>query len=162
MGTKASLPAINYSVAITQSEEDQTGIYRSSDHSTELITCPSSRDQTLAELYLRASRKYSREFFLGSRVRGDDGRLGEYRWLTHEQVLVMVQNLSFKLGTLNAVKENSFGLKCIGILSKSREEWVVTDLACILQGYTVVPIYDVYGEAEILKALVENGITTVA
>lgn len=73
----------------------------------------------------------------------------------------MVKNMSFSLAVLE-IEENSLGLRCIGIFSKSREEWLVTDYACILQSYTVVPIYDVFSEQEIIKIINENGITTIA
>mmetsp|Transcript_15984 Transcript_15984/g.29270 ORF Transcript_15984/g.29270 Transcript_15984/m.29270 type:complete len:656 (+) Transcript_15984:16-1983(+) len=162
MGAKASLPVIDYTSLCTPPNDYETGIYRNPNYKETLVSCPSNGNRTLAELYLTASQKFSRELFIGSRIRGDDGRIGDYRWLTHKQVFLMVQNLSFKLSALQTVEENAMGLKCVGIFSKSREEWLVTDLACIMQGYTVVPIYDVYGEAEILKAIAENEITTIA
>lgn len=162
MGSKASFPVIDYSCRISEPTSDESPVYRCPSHTSELLSRPSTGDSTLAELYLRVSKTYSTEPFLASRVRTDDGRVGAYRWLTHRQVYSMVQNLSYNLASLDVVEENSMGLKCIGIFSKSREEWLVTDLACILQSYTVVPIYDAYGEAETLKVIVENAITTIA
>lgn len=37
-------------------------------------------------------------------------------------------------------------LKFLGIWAKNREEWVFTDMACALYGFTSVPIYDTLGE----------------
>ena len=37
------------------------------------------------------------------------------------------------------------GRKLIGIYSKNRYEWAVTDIACQLYGLTKVPLYDTFG-----------------
>jgi long-chain acyl-CoA synthetase len=162
MGSKVSLPQLVYSQAVEpSSNEAESPVYRNADVISELISLPRSRDATLAEVYLKAAHNYSQELFLGSRVKGEDGTIGEYEWRTHGQVFERVQRLSFILASLG-LQRNAYGLKCVGIFSKTREEWVVTDLACILQDITVVPIYDVYGEAEILKLIVENSLTTFA
>ena len=34
----------------------------------------------------------------------------------------------------------------LGLYSKNREEWVTTDIACMLNGVTSVPLYDTLGK----------------
>lgn len=36
-------------------------------------------------------------------------------------------------------------MKLIGIFSKNRYEWMVSDMACMLYGLTIVPLYDTLG-----------------
>jgi long-chain acyl-CoA synthetase len=36
-------------------------------------------------------------------------------------------------------------IKLLGIFSKNREEWVVTNLACTMSGTTIVPFFDSLG-----------------
>ena len=45
-----------------------------------------------------------------------------------------------------AYKEPELGMRLIGIYSKNRLEWYVSDWACALFGYTVCPLYDTLGK----------------
>ena len=38
-----------------------------------------------------------------------------------------------------------FKLKLIGVFSKNREEWLLLEYANVLQGNTMVPLYDTLG-----------------
>jgi long-chain acyl-CoA synthetase len=40
-------------------------------------------------------------------------------------------------------------LRFIGIFSKNREEWAITDFACMISGITSVPLYDTLGQEAI-------------
>jgi len=37
----------------------------------------------------------------------------------------------------------------VGVFSKNRTEWVTLDIANFLYGYTMVPLYDVFGPENI-------------
>jgi long-chain acyl-CoA synthetase len=37
-------------------------------------------------------------------------------------------------------------MKFIGIYGPNTREWVLTDVACMLYGYTAMPVYDTLGE----------------
>ena len=41
--------------------------------------------------------------------------------------------------------EHLHNMKLIGIFSKNRYEWLVADVACMLYGFTIVPLYDTLG-----------------
>lgn len=51
--------------------------------------------------------------------------------------------------------EKLHGMKLIGIYSKNRYEWMVSDIACMLYGLTLVPLYDTLG-IENLTYCLEN------
>jgi len=44
-----------------------------------------------------------------------------------------------------AYKESLYGMRLVGIFSRNRYEWFVTDWACALWGVTTVPLYDTLG-----------------
>jgi long-chain acyl-CoA synthetase len=52
---------------------------------------------------------------------------------------------SFLLNNKMEFNETEHNMKFIGIFSKNRYEWVVADLACVLYGLTIVPLYDTLG-----------------
>lgn len=43
------------------------------------------------------------------------------------------------------VHHNDLHLKFVGVFSKNREEWVLLDIANILYGNTMIPLYDTLG-----------------
>ena len=52
-------------------------------------------------------------------------------------------------------------MKFIGIYSKNRYEWLVTDWACVLFGLTSVPLYDTLGVQNLTFCLNQTEMTTV-
>ena len=42
-------------------------------------------------------------------------------------------------------EEKIHKMKLIGIFSKNRYEWIIADIACMLYGLTIVPLYDTLG-----------------
>jgi long-chain acyl-CoA synthetase len=52
-------------------------------------------------------------------------------------------------------------MKLVGIYSKNRYEWFVTDWACALTGITTVPLYDTLGVENISYCLNQTEITTL-
>lgn len=57
--------------------------------------------------------------------------------------------------------EPLFQMKLVGIFSKNRYEWMVADMACMLYGLTIVPLYDTLGIENLTYCLEHSGITTL-
>ena len=53
------------------------------------------------------------------------------------------------------------GMKMVGIFSKNRYEWLIADMACMLYGLTLVPLYDTLGIENLTYCLEHSGITTL-
>lgn len=51
-------------------------------------------------------------------------------------------------------------MKLIGIYSRNRFEWLVSDWACIMFGFTTVPLYDTLGIDNLSFCLNQTEITT--
>jgi long-chain acyl-CoA synthetase len=52
-------------------------------------------------------------------------------------------------------------MKLIGIYSKNRYEWFVSDWACVLFGLTSVPLYDTLGVENLTYCLNQTEMTTL-
>lgn len=52
-------------------------------------------------------------------------------------------------------------MKLIGIYSRNRYEWFVTDWACVLFGMTTVPLYDTLGVENLTYCLEQTEMTTL-
>ena len=58
----------------------------------------------------------------------------------------MAENLgSFLVENQLYYEEPKNHMKFVGIFSKNRWEWIVADIACILYGLTIIPLYDTLG-----------------
>ena len=49
----------------------------------------------------------------------------------------------------------------MGIWSKNREEWLIVDLVCCLFGITLIPLYDIFGEENLIHCLEMSEISTM-
>ena len=52
-------------------------------------------------------------------------------------------------------------MNIIGIYSKNRLEWFITDWACALFGLTTVPLYDTLGKENVAYCIEMTGLTTL-
>ena len=52
-------------------------------------------------------------------------------------------------------------LKLVGIFSKNRIEWGITDWACLLYSCTTIPLYDTLGDENITYVLEHTQLTTI-
>jgi long-chain acyl-CoA synthetase len=80
--------------------------------------------------------------FLGTRV-GD-----KYEWITFTQVLDFAENLSYGFMALELapiVRAEDKDWRFIGIQSKNRKEWNITNIANMHQKITTISLYDTLG-----------------
>jgi len=162
---------IQYSFKKTEPEGDCSGIYWpvSLEDKEELKDADLCGLETLCDLFLNSAEVYSKDNFLGSReiiefedqnslqIHGqeNDSKLktiyGDYHWKTFNEVLVTAKRLSLAIHKEGLATPVSFDdeevkdLRMIGIHSKNREEWVITDIACMYDSVVTVPLYDTLG-----------------
>jgi len=106
---------------------------------------------------------------LGTRARIVDEKtkettFGLYKWKTYKQSyddgMAIARYLQhFKLAPKITNEEGTF--RFISLYAKNREEWVTTDMACILSGLTSVTLYDTLGKESIDYILDQTQIKTV-
>ncbi|OQV24778.1 Long-chain-fatty-acid--CoA ligase 6 [Hypsibius exemplaris] len=94
--------------------------------------------RTLYEVFQRGLRESSNGPCLGHRPPGSS----TYHWISYEETIKRAEYLGAGLIHHGAKSENT---TFIGIFSKNRPEWIITELACYTYSMVVVPIYDTLG-----------------
>lgn len=106
--------------------------------------------RTLAELPFRVSGRFSKPVLTG-RCEGDRVREWSSRQLFDE-----VRDLSLGLGALDVGSRDR-----VAILSDSRPEWVVSDLAILTAGAVTVPVYPTLPANQVGYILAHSGARVV-
>ena len=78
---------------------------------------------------------------LGHRVKQSDGSI-PYVWETYNQIIERAENVSVAFRELGIPTGND---ENIGIYSKNRPEWIVTEFATYNYSNVIVPIYETLG-----------------
>ena len=143
MGAEAS--SIQYTIEVPNSSKPgQSSIYLHPEAKPYLSTSLSSNSLTVYEILLRSSSLYADSPFLGTR------QDSTYSWRSYKEVFDLSSALGLFFVSLG-LGHNSH----IGIYSKNREEWIITDIACTTQGIVSVPLYEMLQEND-LQAIVED------
>ena len=143
MGGGQSLPKIQYTREVPNSAvPGSSPIYRHLNSKDDLSASLPWAPKTLQDNFVTATEKYWTCMCLGTR-QSHEGKLGEYLWKTYYEIRHYSRKVGFGLHHLGLTETDEEGHSFIGIYSKNREEWMVTDFACISQSITSVPLYDV-------------------
>lgn len=119
--------------------------------------------QTIWDAFLHSARRLPNENFMGSRDPSQDG--APYVWKTWAQVEKIVNFLAAGIAHLNlmpVVEGEGSEWRFMGIYSKNREEWTITDLAALKQSGTVIAFYDTLGPSAVEFVIKQTGLTTIA
>lgn len=165
-GTAPSKQKFIYSVPVTEPKEGETAIYRAPSAKDQLITCPSTGVKNAQELYLYNFKNCPKNQFIGKRPILPDGKLAEYfTWETYGEIETVAKQLGSGIANLGLTEVKAqfrdYKIKFISIYAKNTREWVITDVANTLYGYTTMPIYDTLGEEACEHMFNETELTTV-
>eukprot|EP01029_Cantina_marsupialis_P013181 TRINITY_DN2918_c0_g2_i1.p1 TRINITY_DN2918_c0_g2~~TRINITY_DN2918_c0_g2_i1.p1 ORF type:complete len:702 (-),score=267.17 TRINITY_DN2918_c0_g2_i1:878-2983(-) len=137
------------------SYEVEKGVYRNiSSKGKDLTEFVEGTDDaaTLWELFNAVVNKRSNGLMYGERIPNAEGVKGDYDFLTCKQSAERVARI---IGGMQ--KRFSFlkkGSK-VGIYGKNCTDWVLAAIACWNQGWTIVPIYDTFGQ-EAVKHVINH------
>lgn len=155
MGGANSSAAVEYTRAVPNSAvPGSSAIYRSPKAKEFLSTPLVSGAQTLHENFTSSAEKYGTCMFLGTR-QNHKGKLGEYVWKVYYEIQHFSRQIGFGLHHLGLTETDNEGHSFLGIYSKNREEWMISDLALMSQNITSVPLYDVQ-QADQIHLIVEQ------
>ena len=165
MGTSQSTNLV-YSVPITEAKQGETSIYRSPLSKDELIVQLPEGYKTVQEMYLATFKEAANQPCFGRRVRQADGNLeGKYTWETYAQVEEVAKQIGSGIINLDLTEVKSqylnYNIKFVAIYGKNTREWLLTDTANILYGFTTMPIYDTLGVEATEHMLNETELKTV-
>ncbi len=93
-----------------------------------------------------------------------NGQYGPYKWRSYEETWNLSMDVARgieKLGLAAQEQYQGADLRLIGIYSKNREEWAITDFACWMMSVTNVPLYDTLGEESICWTFEQTSLKTI-
>lgn len=99
--------------------------------------------------------------FIGSRSHD-----GYYTFRTYEESFEVVSSLGeaiLKLGLpAKTIDEfHDLEMDCVGIFSKNREEWILTDLACMINGIVSIPFFETVSPSAFSQILEQTNISSI-
>lgn len=155
-----------YNIFIGDEKQGQTKIIRNAAlGGGPLQQYPKEGVKTMLDVFNRSVLQYSANKFLGTRYKINDNDYGEYQWKTFSEINEMVVNFINGIETLGLcpeikTKENG-NLKFLGIYSKNREEWIISDYACHMNSITVITLYDSLGDYSVEFIINETNLTSL-
>lgn len=154
MGGQTSHEDILYNVPLQGTKEKGfSAIYRNPKTvNNQLVTTPDPQLTSMKDVIYGSWDRHRQRDFLGKitiKSTKNGETVTEERELTkytYGQIFDMAARTgSFLLQNKMEFPENIHGMKLVGIFSKNRYEWIVADVACMLYGLTIVPLYDTLG-----------------
>ncbi|KAK9517786.1 hypothetical protein VZT92_023130 [Zoarces viviparus] len=143
------------------------GPYRSVDHFDSLARQDIPGKDTLDKLFEHAVQRFGPAHCLGTRDLLSDenevqpsGKLfkklimGEYRWLSYNEVDSVVGQFGSGLAALGQQPKSSIAIFC-----ETRAEWMITAQTCFRRNFPLVTFYATLGEDAITFGLNETGVT---
>ncbi|XP_048838920.1 long-chain-fatty-acid--CoA ligase 4-like isoform X2 [Brienomyrus brachyistius] len=143
------------------------GPYRSVDHFESLARMAFEGTDTLDKLFDHAVRRFGSADCLGTREllseeneKQPNGRvfkkliLGEYSWLSYQDVDVAVGNFGRGLEVLGQQPKHTIAIFC-----ETRAEWMISAQACFRHNFPLVTLYATLGEEAVAYGLNECGAT---
>ena len=95
--------------------------------------------RTFYESFIRSVQVYPHNAFLGTRQYTSSGILGDYVFKSYSEIYQTTRRLLSSMKRWNLLSKD---YNLIAIISKNREEMVVTELTCMCQNIPVVPLPD--------------------
>ncbi|XP_039975370.1 long-chain-fatty-acid--CoA ligase 4 [Xiphias gladius] len=143
------------------------GPYRSVDHFDSLAREDFPGKDTLDKLFKHAVQRFGQAHCLGTRdILSEENEiqpsgkvfkkliLGEYRWLSYNELDAVVSEFGSGLAALGQQPKSTIAIFC-----ETRAEWMVTAQACFRRNFPLVTFYATLGEDAIAFGLNETGVT---
>ncbi|MGH0151058.1 UNVERIFIED_CONTAM: hypothetical protein FKN15_022948 [Acipenser sinensis] len=143
------------------------GPYRSVDHFDSLAAMTFPGIDTLDKLFIHAVEKFGKADCLGTReVLSEENEkqpsgkvfkkliLGEYKWLSYEDVDAQVKHFGSGLAALGQKPKSTIAIFC-----ETSAEWMIAAQACIRYNFPLVTLYSTLGEDAVAYGLNESGVT---
>jgi long-chain acyl-CoA synthetase len=165
MGNSSS-KQFEYGVWVGEDREGETRVLRHPKiGDKELPKEPVEGINTISKTFEYAVNLHGNRPFLGTRRVISKDQFGEYEFKTYNEINELVKQFATAINVLYLCPEietpyNGI-FRFLGIYSKNREEWLVTDLACHFNSVTVVTLYDTLGDDTIGFVLDQTKMTSI-
>ncbi|XP_044058882.1 long-chain-fatty-acid--CoA ligase 3a [Siniperca chuatsi] len=145
------------------------GPYRAVSATKRLVTSLHPGVDTLDKMFEYAAMRFPHRDCLGTRevISEEDERqsngkvfkkvvLGEYRWLSYDEVLTAASRLGSGLASLGQRPKNNIAIFC-----ETRAEWIIAAQACFTYNFRLVTLYSTLGGPAIAHGLNETQVTHI-
>uniref|UniRef100_A0A8C1K724 long-chain-fatty-acid--CoA ligase n=1 Tax=Cyprinus carpio TaxID=7962 RepID=A0A8C1K724_CYPCA len=143
------------------------GPYRAVESADALVTQDFEGVDTLDKLFVHAVKRFGQASCLGTREvlseeeeKQPNGKifkklvLGDYSWMTYEEVNQAVESFGSGLAALGQQPCNTIAIFC-----ETRAEWMITAQACFRRNFPLVTLYATLGEDAVVYGLDQCGAT---
>ena len=158
------------SICVSQYTTDSQMIFESVEKTSNFYSkFVKSRSKTLADAWKWAVSTYKAKPALGTReiIKEEDEvqksgkvfkkyNLGDYRWLTYEDVDTTADYFGRGLRSLNLLHDQN-----ICVFADTRAEWFIAAQACFKQGFPIVTLYTNLGDEAIVHGINETEVTHI-
>ncbi|XP_053991920.1 uncharacterized protein LOC128883510 [Hylaeus volcanicus] len=145
-----------YSIEVQKATcSNRTGVMRRATFKNELISNLSNNElKTCWDIFLMGWGKNPDGNCLGRRVKNENGVLGEYQWLTYDQVKKNALKFGSAVLDLQLVKAttapdefypNARTMRFLSVCSTNCMECFICEQAANAYGLTLLPLYDTFG-----------------
>jgi long-chain acyl-CoA synthetase len=144
--------------------ETESAIYRHVTAKNSLVDIVEPGYYTVYDHLIKTFARLGGRNSIGSRQQTAPDKFGPYVWKTWAEVGELTAKLASGIvlrGLARQVSDEQVSIQCIGICAKNQEGWILTELACIRQSITVVPLYETLGEVGMHTILNETQMTTI-
>ncbi|KAF7457000.1 putative acyl-CoA synthetase [Cryptosporidium felis] len=130
---------------------DSTEIRRpKSTLNSELVSNFKEKLNNCWEILLHGKEASNNGEFMGTRVKLENGELGDYKFVRFSYVIRKAKELGSGLAHIDGFEEKLFEdcgikLKSVAIFAKNCLNWSIVEHACNAFGATTIPLYDVLG-----------------
>ncbi|CAN9511163.1 unnamed protein product [Ophioblennius macclurei] len=145
------------------------GPYRAVSASKRLVTSLHPGADTLDKMFEYAAKRFPHRDCLGTRevISEEDERqsngkvfkkvvLGEYRWLSYEEILSAATRLGGGLASLGQRPKFNIAIFC-----ETRAEWLIAAQACFAYNFPLVTLYSTLGGPAVAHGLNETQVTHI-
>ncbi|XP_068601376.1 long-chain-fatty-acid--CoA ligase 3a isoform X2 [Brachionichthys hirsutus] len=145
------------------------GPYRAVKATKRLVASLQPGVDTLDKMFERSARRFPERHCLGTRevISEEDepqsnGKmfkkvvLGEYHWLSYEEVFTAASQLGRGLASLGQWPKNNIAIFC-----ETRAEWIISAEACFMHNFRLVTLYSTLGGPAIVHGLNETLVTHI-
>lgn len=111
-----------------------------------LVTKWFDQIETMYDLLMHSVENYGDLPFLGSRNRSETGDFADYKWETYQEIYERSVNFGSGLKNCCGLSPGGDNRDFVGIFSVNNSEWVISEKACTIFEYTLVPLYNTLGD----------------
>ena len=148
-GQSHDLSKIQYAIGINNEDkkDNESQIYRNPKSVGRDLFNHKTEFQTIHDIYRSILKDHKDSEFLGRRLKNEKGELeNSFTFQTYGEIFEIAENFGSKISDMVTKVDKDSGMKFVATFSKNNYDLLISDIACCMQGLTMVPLYDTLGD----------------